>query len=51
MKMDKKYSDLSRNKYRGTAKGKTNQGGFTAFLKKLFWVGCTDLNNQIRRDK
>ena len=51
MKVDKKYSDLSRNKYRGTAKDKTNQEDFTAFLKKLFWIGCTDLNNQIRRDK
>ena len=42
---------MSRNKHRGTAKDKANQQDFTAFLKKLFWVGCIDLNNQIRGHK
>nr|XP_047123982.1 uncharacterized protein LOC124806843 [Hydra vulgaris] len=51
MKMDKKYSDLSRNKCRGTARDKVNQGEFISFLKKLFWIGSTDLKNQIRKDK
>ena len=51
MKMDKKYSDLSRNKYRGTARDKVNQGEFISFLNKLFWIGSTDLKNQIRKDK
>ena len=51
MEMDKKYSDLSRNKYRGTARDKVNQGESISYLKKLVWVGSTDLKNQIRKDK
>ena len=51
MKMDKKYSDLSRNKYRGTARDKVNHGEFISFLKMLFWIDSTDLKNQIRKDK
>ena len=33
MKMDRKYSNLSRNKYRGTARDKVNQGEFISFFR------------------